>query len=152
MTQTSITGMGCIALRFLHPHPTVRQWWQCGTALGGAISPKCTWNRGRGPSATGAPPSSIRNTPRTLTAPLSTTTPQAPVAGLSPQCSWSRVRILVPVSSTQRTCRPQTAQRGVFFFCFFFTWWFFWTMRNLGRPLLKREIIFNHHGGNYGNP
>lgn len=109
MTQTSITGTRCIALRFLQPPPTARQWWRCATALGGATSPRCTWSRGRGPSATRAPPSSTRNTPRTLTAPRSTTTPRAPAAGLSPRCSWSRVRILVPVSSTQRTCRPQSA-------------------------------------------
>lgn len=93
---------------FPQPPPSARQWWQCRTALGGATSPRCIWSRGRGPSDTRVQPSSTRNTPKTLTAPRSTTTPWAPAAGLSPQCSWSRARIIVPVSSTQRTCRGQT--------------------------------------------
>lgn len=110
MTPTSITATGCTAPPFPQPPLSVRQWWRCGTVLGEATSPRCTWSHGRSPSATRAPPSSTRNTPRTLTAPRSTTTPRAPAAGLSPLCSWSRVRILVPVSSTQRTCRLSLVQ------------------------------------------
>lgn len=107
-TPTSTTRIRCTAPPFPRRPPSARQWWQCGTALGGATSPRCTWSRGRSPSATGAPPLFTRNTPRTLTAPRSTTMPQAPAAGSSPRCSWSPARIRVHASSTQRTCRPQT--------------------------------------------
>lgn len=108
MTQTSITRTRSTASPYPRQPPSARQWWRCETAPGGATSPRCTWSPGRGPSATEAPPSSTQNTPRTLTAPRSTTTQRGPAAGSSPRCSWSPVRIQVPVSSTQRTCRAQT--------------------------------------------
>lgn len=105
MTLTGTTRTRCTAPLFPQPPPSVRQWWWCETALGEATNPRCTWSRDRSPSAIGAPLSFTRNMPRTLTAPLSTTTPQAPVAGSSQQFSWSPVRTQVHVSSTQRTSR-----------------------------------------------
>lgn len=104
-TLTGTTRTRCTAPPFPQPPPSVRQWWWCETAPGGATNPRCTWSRDRSPSAIGAPLSFTRNMPRTLTAPRSTTMPQAPVAGLSQQCSWSPARTQVPVSSTQRTSR-----------------------------------------------
>lgn len=68
--------------------------------------------------------------PRTLTAPRSTTTPQAPAVGMSPQWNWSQVRILVPASSTQRTCRVWTASactgtKAIWWSSWFFSLFFF---------------------------
>ena len=104
-TPTSTTRTRFTAPPSPRPPPSARRWWRCKTAPGGATSLRCTWSRGKSPSATGAPPSSTRNVPRTLTAPRSTTTPRAPAAGSSPQCSWSPARTRVPASFTQRICR-----------------------------------------------
>lgn len=129
MTLTSITGTECSVPQFPWRPPSVRQWWRCGTAPGKATRPRYTWNHGRGPSATRAPPSSTRNMPRTLTAPRSTTMLPAPAAGLCPRCSWSRARTQVPVSSTQRICRA--------------TLYFYFGDKELKKVSVKREILLD---------
>lgn len=149
-TLTSTTRTRFTATPSPQPPPSARQWWRCKTAPGGATSLRCTWSRGKSPSATGAPPSSTRNAPRTLTAPRSTTTPRAPAAGSSPQCSWSRARIRVPASSTQRICRAAGCSS-----------YYVMEDEELRKAPDEREIpgahqknvfIFTSHGGNSGNP